>query len=271
MFQERRTAPLGVELRASESGDGFTLSGYASTWQPYDVTDYLGSYTETMKRGAFAKTLNDGADVRLLFNHDGMPLARTKSGTLRLSEDETGLRAEADLDPNSSFVRDMKSAMDRGDLDQMSFAFSAVRQSWSADYTQRDVTEARLFDVSVVTYPANPTTSVGLRSAAIARFGTRAWGDIDKQLRAGTLDDVARDILLQVIGALDAAGDVVDDATEVLEALASVAPEADADGCEGCECGAVCDCADCPMTTAPQQNAATWPAEYRWFPHTMSA
>jgi phage head maturation protease len=57
--------------------------------------------------------------------------------------------------------------MERGDLDEMSFAFQVIRQEWSPDYTQRDITEVKLFDVSVVTYPANPATSVGLRAADV--------------------------------------------------------------------------------------------------------
>ncbi len=107
--------------------------------------------------------------MRLLINHDGLPLARTKSGTLTLEQDDVGLLCDAHLDGESPLVRSLKSAMDRGDADQMSFAFRVTQQDWNDDYTDRTIREAQLFDVSVVTYPANPATSVSLRSAAAAR------------------------------------------------------------------------------------------------------
>ena len=99
----------------------------------------------------------------------GLPLARTKSGTLALEQDDTGLLCEAQLDGESPLVRSLKSAMDRGDADQMSFAFRVVKQEWNEDYTDRTIREVQLFDVSVVTYPANPATSVSLRTAASLR------------------------------------------------------------------------------------------------------
>src|SRR5574343_547140 len=75
----------------------------------------------------------------------------------------------ARLDGGSPLVRSVKSAMDRGDADQMSFAFRVVKQEWADDYTDRTIREAQLFDVSVVTFPANPATSVSLRAAASLR------------------------------------------------------------------------------------------------------
>lgn len=166
----------GLELRAKDGGDGNTLVGYACvTDSPYIMEDWLGDYTETVRAGAFTKTLAESADVRLLINHEGIALARTKSGTLRLTEvldgkndpqgkGQTGLWCEADLDQDSGLVRDMQSAMTRGDMDEMSFAFQVTKQSWSADYDYRTILECKLFDVSLVTYPANPATSANLRS-----------------------------------------------------------------------------------------------------------
>lgn len=160
-----------VEVRSGEQ-DALTLVGYASvTDSPYTVRDFLGEYSEVVRPGAFAKSIAEQDDVRLLLNHDGLPLARTKSGTLRLAEDEVGLRVEADLEPRSGLVNDVRIAMERGDLDEMSFAFQVTRQEWSPDYSQRDITEVRLFDVSVVTYPANPATSAALRAADVPLEG----------------------------------------------------------------------------------------------------
>lgn len=161
-----------IELREEDDGT-FSIEGYASTTEvPYDVAGGAPyGWAEVIARGAFKKALAERDDVRLLINHDGVPLARTKSGTLMLKEDEVGLYMRADgLDMTNPAVQELRSAMQRGDLDEMSFAFRATRQEWNADYTERRITEARLFDVSVVTYPANDATAVAIvddRSAEV--------------------------------------------------------------------------------------------------------
>ena len=163
--ETRQFTVRNVELRESAGATPtLTLDGYACvTETPYVIEDWLGDYTEVVRSGAFGKTLAEQDDVRLLLNHQGLPLARTKSGTLRLVEDGTGLSVGADLEPRSGMVNDVRLAMERGDLDEMSFAFQVTRQEWSPDFTQRDIQEVKLFDVSVVTYPANPATSAALR------------------------------------------------------------------------------------------------------------
>lgn len=185
-----------VEVRKDAAGAATGLVGYASvTESPYTVTDWLGEYTEVIRMGAFGKTLNEKDDVRLLLNHEGLPLARTKSGTLSLreiadpkddpqGEGQTGLWVDAELDGESGLARDVKRAMERGDLDEMSFAFQVLRQEWSPDYEQRDILEVKLFDVSVVTYPANPATSVGLRAADVDRLGDDEARELMGRLQA---------------------------------------------------------------------------------------
>lgn len=141
------------------------LRGYASTFNdPYSVRDWLGEYNETIMPGAFDKALQERDDVRLLVNHEGIPIARTKSGTMTLAVDDRGLLVDVpDLDEDSPLVQSVRSAMKRGDMDQMSFSFKATRQEWNEDYTERFIREAKLYDVSVVTYPANPNADVKLR------------------------------------------------------------------------------------------------------------
>ena len=158
-IDERRTvAYSNLEVRAEN--DGKTLIGYAAVWD--SPSEFMG-FTEFVKRGAFTKTLNDGADVRLLIDHDGVPLARTKSGTMALEEDERGLRVEAELDPMNPDAARIMSAMKRGDLSQMSFAFRTIKDSWNNDRTVRELREVQLFDVSVVTFPAYEQTVAELR------------------------------------------------------------------------------------------------------------
>jgi HK97 family phage prohead protease len=153
-----------VELRMD--GDQPILDGYATVYDyRYDVAGgpEHGGFTELIARGAADKSATE-ADVRLLVNHEGLPLARTKSGTLALESDDVGLRVRAELDARNPVVTELRSAMDRGDVDEMSFAFRVIRDSWSDDWNERTISEVRLFDVSVVTYPANPATVVKMRA-----------------------------------------------------------------------------------------------------------
>ncbi|MFF0139676.1 HK97 family phage prohead protease [Streptomyces sp. NPDC005227] len=168
---ERRGIASGrFELRAQ--GTQLLLTGYAAVFdKAYDV--YGGppmGWTETVDARAFDVTLNARPDLHLLINHTGMPLARTKSGTLKLAKDSTGLHVEAGLDPSDPDVQRLAPKMDRGDMDEMSFAFRVKDDEWNDDYTERRLLEVSLHkgDVSVVNFGANPATSAQLNSAADA-------------------------------------------------------------------------------------------------------
>lgn len=149
-----------VELRAATDTE-VRVVGYASTFdQPYPIYGGAanGGFDETIAPGAFDKSLREQDDVRFLINHDGIPLARTKSGTMTLTADDVGLLVDARLDPESPLVMSLRSALARRDMDQMSFAFQVIRQEWSPDYSQRRITELKQFDVSSVAFPANEMT-----------------------------------------------------------------------------------------------------------------
>jgi len=159
---ERRTYTVrDIETRQAEDGS-MRLSGYAAVFNDSSVPL---PFKESIAPGAFRKTLTETPDVRLLINHEGLPLARTKNGTLTLREDERGLFMDAQI-ADTQEGRDLYTLVQRGDLDQMSFAFRVVRQKWSEDRSTRVLTELSLADgdVSVVTYPAYPTTSVEARA-----------------------------------------------------------------------------------------------------------
>jgi len=158
-----------TKLEARDDGGlQFVVSGYASvTDRPYD----MGGHSEVISRGAFAKSIADRADVQLLVNHEGLPLARTtvpasQPGHLSLSEDHKGLHFQAQLDRNDVDAQVLMRRISSGLMDQASFAFKVVRQDWSSDYTQRTIQEVSLDrgDVSIVNYGASPTTSVDARS-----------------------------------------------------------------------------------------------------------
>lgn len=165
-----RSTPGLIVVRSE--GDALQFDGYPTVYDtPYDVAGGPPyGWTEVVLAGAGKRTLNAKPDVRLLVNHEGLPLARTRSGTLELAEDDRGLRSFApSLDRANPLVQQVASGMGRGDVDEMSFAFRVTRQEWNGDYTERTIIEYSLdvdgSDVSIVTYPANKATVAQIRDA----------------------------------------------------------------------------------------------------------
>jgi len=166
-MSDRQHIYCDAEFRAEGDSEGMRLTGYAAVFN--SETTIGGMFREVVKPGAFKKTIKDGADVRALFNHDSnIVLGRTKNGTLKLAEDERGLKIDIDL-PDTQQARDLYNQIQRGDIDQMSFGFSVVKDSWTRAQNEtelplRELRELRLFDVSPVTFPAYATTEVQARS-----------------------------------------------------------------------------------------------------------
>lgn len=162
-------ADMSVRESFAETPQDAVLVGWPSTTgQGYDVTDWLGEYRETINPPAFAKTLKESDYVPMLLDHKGDVLAAYRQDpnrTMDLATDSKGLRSEARVDVvENSTSRTVVSGVKRGDLAKMSFAFRATKETWNEEYTERGVDELQLFDVSVVKSPANPYTSVMLRS-----------------------------------------------------------------------------------------------------------
>lgn len=164
---EIRVYPFsGAEIR--EDGDGvLAFQGYAAVFD--ELSEPLWDFREQIAPGAFDKTLSESPDVRMLINHEGIPVARTKSGTLALSLDEHGLHTKAGLDPANPRVQELGSALRRKDLDQMSFGFWTIRDEWATEKGQtiRTLKEVSLEDgdVSPVSFPAYKGTSAEIRRA----------------------------------------------------------------------------------------------------------
>ena len=139
------------------------VAGYAAVFG--ERTNVGGMFVEVIERGAFQDAIGRD-DVVFLINHDGLPLARSRAGTLMLTEDERGLFMEAELDTSDPDVARIVPKMKRGDLDKMSFAFWPERQEWddTQDIPVRTIKEASLYDVSIVTTPQYDGTEIGLRS-----------------------------------------------------------------------------------------------------------
>ncbi len=146
------------------------LRGYAAlTSTPYEVFDRAGSFMEVLLPGCFKRTLNSkpGPDVVLNVGHgeagSGIPLARTTNNTLRLEEDSRGLKVDADLDPVRNDAVELASALRRGDVGQMSFAFRVTEadgQEWNDDYSYRRIRSLSINkgDESVVPFGMNSKT-----------------------------------------------------------------------------------------------------------------
>lgn len=145
-----------AEMRANE--DNLIIEGYAAVFD--SVTD-LGPFQERIAQGAFSDVLDD--DVRLLINHDGVPLARTSNNTLELSQDETGLYYRAQLSDTQA-GRDLYEMIKRGDINQSSFAFMIEQERNDADGVRVIEKVSKLIDVSPVTYPAYQAASVFARA-----------------------------------------------------------------------------------------------------------
>jgi len=240
-LERRSYRTSGLELREKDP-DTWTLTGYASvTEEPYE----MGFYSEVIKRGAFRRTLSEDPDVQLLINHEGLPLARTKSGTLRLEERDRGLWVEADLDKNDPDAIRLKRKMDRGDLDEMSFAFQVTGQDWNDDFTERSITAVSIHrgDVSVVNYGANPATVASVRSQAAidslrgigpdgflaAMIEWRDYSLLTPERRAEEpLSGATMEVLTQVLSLVASADDAVDEAQPLLADLMGV-PNPDGD------------------------------------------
>lgn len=158
---ERRTIAI-KELRVAQKDDAPVIEGYAAVFN--QLSEDLGGFREQIKPGAFADTIA-ADDIRALWNHDSnYVLGRNVAGTLELEEDSHGLKIRV-TPPDTQWARDLVVSIKRGDVDQMSFGFRTVSDSWHKqdDYMVRDLEKVKLYDVSPVTYPAYPQTVVSAR------------------------------------------------------------------------------------------------------------
>ena len=148
-----------IEIRSSEDGENWTLSGLATTYgTPYPVRDHSGEYLETIARGAFANATAGGVvELRVEHQHGGPPLAATgRSQTMTLTDATEGLVLRATLPKDDPEAQSAVSKAKRGLLDRMSVGFSSAQSDWNSDRSQRTVRSAKLVEVSLVHRPANP-------------------------------------------------------------------------------------------------------------------
>jgi HK97 family phage prohead protease len=153
---ERRA--IAAEFRAA----GKRLEGHAVM---FNVEARLPGFSETVAPGAFTSSLKSGADILALVDHDAAKvLARTKSGTLKLIEDNKGLAFSLDV-PDTQPGHDVLTLAQRGDLGGMSFAFTVPKDGERWTGNKRELRSVNLLEISVVSaWPAYPETSVIARA-----------------------------------------------------------------------------------------------------------
>lgn len=192
MAIEKRILTAHTALRAESQGDELVLRGYAARFNVLSHPLPQG-FREQIQPGAFKRSLTKGDDVICTFNHDSdKVLGRVRSGTLKLAEDDKGLAFRCQLDPNQSSHRDLHAAVKRGDISDCSFAFSVPDDGDDfSDGTdeegqrclKRTLRNVTLHDVSVVTHPAYPQTSVDARNRILLPRGNDQL-QIRKQINA---------------------------------------------------------------------------------------
>jgi HK97 family phage prohead protease len=200
---EIRTNSVDFEVRAE--GDGMTFTGYASVFN--SPSEDLGGFVEYVAPGAFKRSLQSRNEVKLLWNHDsGEPLASLRGGTMQLFEDERGLKVTAQL-PNTTRGRDIAELLRTKVIDSMSFGFNVIKDSWSRDGQTRTLESVRLFEVSVVSFPAYEATVAQVRSAPSINADELA--DALLKLESGEeLDEKNANLITEVVGKLKAQPEV---------------------------------------------------------------
>jgi uncharacterized protein len=200
---EQRISTAGFEVR--EDADGMTFEGYAAI---FDSPSEPLPFIERIKRGAFNRSLTKARnDIKLLWNHDtSAVLGSTRAGTLKLVEDNRGLKVTATL-PNTTLGRDAAVLLKRGDVDSMSFGFSVPSggDDWNEDGSERVLKSVRLHEVSIVAFPAYTSTA-----------GTTSVRGLDKIAERAS---VSADDLADAMLTLEEGKDLTPEAADLLRAV----------------------------------------------------
>jgi HK97 family phage prohead protease len=166
-----------VECRAEASDSGRKIRGYAIVFNSSSVD--LGGFREFIAPEAVDRTLNEGLDVRALVDHDSAKvIGRTRAGTMTLRKDSRGLRVEIEPDPEISYAKDTLLAVARGDKTGMSFGFRVLDDEWNYDGKEpvRTVTDMRVSEVSIVTFPAYQATDVQVAQRSLQAYQAQRKG-----------------------------------------------------------------------------------------------
>lgn len=210
---ETRSTSGTFAVEPGKDDDHAIVRGSAIRYSPVvsKIRDALGEFGEEVKPGAL--TGADTSDVRFLVNHDGVPLARycpsKNIRTLELDDRSDGLYYKATIDLRSQSANDLAIALENKSIDQCSYGFSMVggQQQWRNGDTHRTILRyGSLSDISVVTYPAEPSTSAGISERSVERE-MRFVHQVMTEHRSGKkISAATKSKLTMAIGHLTAAG-----------------------------------------------------------------
>lgn len=198
------TRVQATEFEVRETPNGMVFEGYASVFN--SRSENLGGFTEFVAPGAFTRSLKSRNDVKLLWNHDaGQVLGSTRAKSMTLTEDARGLKVTATL-PNTQLGRDTAELIRTGIIDSMSFGFNVIKDSWNAEGNERTLHSVRLFEVSIVAFPAYSSTAGTTTVRSLEKLAKRAEVNMTEleaaltKLESGEdLDEASRDLLNSVI------------------------------------------------------------------------
>ena len=196
--REYRSFDIDIMKRAKEEGEesSYLVEGYASTFETYGLWE---TGDEIVRERIEPDAFNDAdmSDVVFLLDHTGRVYARTKNDTVKLSVDDHGLFTQTDLSKTSA-SRAVYEDIEAGNYSQMSFAFTVsddhieeTKENDKTVYTRVIERIKKLYDISAVGFPANPTTDIGVATRAAIDGGIerlKAERLIEEQRR----QDVAR-------------------------------------------------------------------------------
>lgn len=158
---DREYRNLGEFIMDEQGEDNYMVEGYASTFEPYEMMEIEGvKYFERIDPHAFDEA--DMTDVVFLRDHQGRVLARTKNNTIELNVDDRGLHQKTDLGLTTA-SREMREDIKVGNYQQMSFSFVVDEDHFDRATNTRVIDRIKkVFDISAVSFPANPHTDIGL-------------------------------------------------------------------------------------------------------------
>ncbi len=165
-YQTRSFTLSDIRLEKRSNGDLPIIKGLAAVFGKWSSD--LGGFKEKIAPGAFKKTIAEN-DIRALINHNpDLLIGRNQANTLSLKESAAGLEIEI-TPPDTQAARDLVENLRLGNLNQMSFGFKVIKDSWADSGAERTLHEVKLYDISPVTFPAYEQTKVGVSARSISQ------------------------------------------------------------------------------------------------------
>lgn len=165
-MEQRTIKTLKMQKRETEDGKLFLEGYFAKFNEPYNVFE---DWVETISPGAFKRAIEEGRDIKVLWNHDtNIPLGSTRAGTAMLKEDDIGLFGSVEINKNDTEALNAYARVLRGDVAGCSFGFDIGKMTEEIDaegiYRTTIEEVSPLYEVSPCTFPAYESTEIAART-----------------------------------------------------------------------------------------------------------